>query len=198
MGLGKGIVLGALGALGAVFAAATISVLIEDKRNKELSDIDSNDDLDADNVTDASAKTQIQVVVTGRSKFDTARIISLLNGTEYSEDNEITFKETLFSSECTAENCSVIKSNLLNSNSVIYCISAEDQNFEDITAVNTLTANGIKVIAVITGIDAVSKEQMDSVKRTVAENFSDSESVIVIIESDDCGSKIINAVTLEE
>lgn len=198
MGLGKGIVLGALGALGAVFAAATISVLIEDKRNKELSDIDSNDDLDADNVTDASAKTQIQVVVTGRSKFDTARIISLLNGTEYSEDNEITFKETLFSSECTADNCSVIKSNLLNSNSVIYCISAEDQNFEDITAVNTLTANGIKVIAVITGIDAVSKEQMDSVKRTVAKNFSDSESVIVIIESDDCGSKIINAVTLEE
>jgi hypothetical protein len=198
MGFGKGLIVGALGALGAVFTAAAISVIIEKKRNKVFAATDSNDDPAAGDGDEPPAKTQKQIVVTGRSSSDTAKIISLLTGAEESEENEITFKEILLTSEGIADNCAMIKSNLVNSDSVIYCISAADQKIEDVAAVNTLTASGIKVVAVITGSDAVSKEQADSFKRTVAASFSSSESVIVITEGDDFRSKILDAVTLEE
>lgn|SRR5574344_34428 len=198
MGFGKGLIVGALGALGAVFTAAAISVIIEKKRNKVFADTDLDNDPETSDDAEPAAKTQKQIVVAGRRSSDTGKIISLLSGAEGSEENEITFKEMLFTSECIADNCRTIKSNLVNSDSVIYCISVADQKIEDIAAVNTLTASGIKVVAVITGSDAVSKEQADSFKRTVAASFSSSESVIVITEGDDFRSKILDAVTLEE
>jgi putative ribosome biogenesis GTPase RsgA len=188
MGFGKGLIIGALGALGAVFAAAAISVIREDRRNKMASATDN----DLDEKSDADSNKQI--VVTGRSGSGKTKLISLLK----SEDNEITFKEISFSPEYIADNCSEMKSNLIHSDSLIYCISMDNQSSEDISTINTFVNSGIKVVVVLTKGDIVSKEQADTFEHAVAEAFSNNESVIVIGESDDAKSKILDAVMLEE
>ena len=186
MSLKKGLLIGALTTLGAVTATAAIVA----SRNQ----MDEEDEDDQPEIKETATKT---VLVTGRECSGKTKLIDFLKGSPaesfmfttptsiLSEDRILTkfiYNEFLLTKESLANNCATIKSILGNAPSLIYCLPFESNNDDDISNINTLASNGIKVIVLLTKCGLISFDENTTFEQKVSASFSGNDKVTIINE----------------